>query len=281
MSTAASHYYRLDLQYDGSAFHGWARQPGLPTVQTALEEALAAVLGEVPRLRVAGRTDAGVHAWRQVVSLVTSMPVDCESLTRSLNALTPPEVGILACTEAPAGFDARADALSRTYRYFVDTSSFPNPFMRRYQMHVPFRLDFAVLQAAAGLTVGRHDFRAFTPTETEHVFFRRTVLACSWNQEGCVWWLDIEADAFLRQMVRTLVGTMLDVARGRTTLERYASLLDGGVRADAGPTAPAHGLFLWSVKYDGADPVSALTPLRGSTIMPTCVSRRYGENLFG
>ncbi len=243
------YWYRFDIQYDGSAFHGWARQPGVPTVQGALEAALRTVLGEAPVLRVAGRTDSGVHARQQVVSMELDRRLDCAGLARSLNALTPPQICIHGCAVAPTRFDARADARSRTYRYFLNTAPYPDPFSRGYCLHVPGAPDTDLLHSTAGLTTGRHDFRAFTPAETEHVFFHRTVLTCSWTCEEPFLWLEIEADAFLRQMVRTVVGTMLEVARGKMGIAEYRALLEGGDRAQAGPTAPAHGLFLWSVKY--------------------------------
>ena len=281
MDEAGAHRYRVDLQYDGSVFYGWARQPGLPTVQAALEEALRTVLGETPVLRVAGRTDAGVHARHQVVSTRLARNVNCASLARSLDALTPPELGLLNCVQTVEAFDARRDAFSRTYRYFIDTGRSANPFMRRYAWHVPHKPDTDLLQALARRVEGEQDFRAFTPTQTEHVFFRRTVLRCTWDWDEPFLKFTIEANAFLRHMVRSLVGTMTDVTRGGSSLESFQSLLEGASRSQAGRTAPAHGLFLWSVKYREEEPLSGLTPQRGSIIMPTCVSRRYGENLFG
>ncbi len=248
-SVGGGYWYRLDLQYDGTAFRGWARQPDVPTVQGALETALGTVLGEVPVLRVAGRTDSGAHARRQVVSVELDRHLDCAALVRSLNALTPPEMCVSACTAMPIKFDARADACSRTYRYFLTTAAVPDPFTRRYCLHVSRALDMGLLHKTAELTIGQHDFRAFTPTDTEHVFFHRTVLACAWSCDKPFVWLEIEANAFLRQMVRTLVGTMLEVAKGKLTVADYQALLEGKERTQAGPTAPAHGLFLWSVKY--------------------------------
>jgi len=261
----------MELQYDGTGLHGWAKQEGLPTVEGSLDGAFRTVLGAAPVLRVAGRTDAGVHARRQVVSLTLPGELDLLKLRRSLNALTPAGIAVMALCQAPAAFDARANAASRAYRYFLSTQPVVSPFWTRYCWQVlPGVLDLSAMRAAAGLVVGRHDFSAFTPTETEHVFFDRTVLCCRWTKvsgvtalgpagpagapatggaPGAMLYLEIEADAFLRNMARTLVGTMVEIGRGERSLEEFARLLDGAPREAAGPTAPAHGLFLWDIRY--------------------------------
>ena len=237
---------RLDLKYDGTAFAGWARQPGQRTVQEEVETALCTVLREdaVP-LTVAGRTDAGVHAWGQVCSYEHEA-VD----PLRLNALLPDDVAILQSNPAPDGFDARRDARSRTYCYRVLARSAPSPFERGRALHWPYRVDRDVLDACARALAGEHDFTAFTPTETDHVRFRRVVLEAAWRDgadDVLEFW--IEADAFMRQMNRVLVGTMLQVAGGRRTLESFTRLLQGAHRRDAGVTAPAHGLYLARVRY--------------------------------
>jgi tRNA pseudouridine38-40 synthase len=283
--------HRMELQYDGTGLLGWAKQPGCQTVEGYLEDALRTVLGEAPRLRVAGRTDAGVHARRQVVSLLLPDRQELHKLRRSLNALTPPAIAILEVRPAPAKFDARQDASSRTYRYFVSAEAVVSPFWASYCWHVVTGdLDTDALRTAAGLVAGRHDFTAFTPTETGHAFFDRTVLKCRWlgvgetsplrpagaaarvaprlgggvaqsaggqrrrragrsPGRGGILCLEVEADAFLRHMVRTLVGTIVEVGRGERSLEDFGRLLDGAPRAAAGLTAPAHGLFLWDIRY--------------------------------
>jgi len=261
--------HRLELQYDGTGLHGWAKQEGLPTVEGSLESALRTVLGRAPEIRVAGRTDAGVHARRQVASLTLPEGLDLGRLRASLNALTPPGIAILRIAPAAEGFDARKDATGRVYRYYVSTSSVVSPFFSRYCWHVPVALDLDALGATASAVVGRHDFTAFTPTETEHVFFNRLVSRCEWRRatdfpgarppgaaarterRTGMWYLEIEAEAFLRHMVRTLVGTMVEVAQGDRSLGDFESLLSGAARRHAGPTAPAHGLFLWDVRYGG------------------------------
>jgi tRNA pseudouridine38-40 synthase len=196
-------------------------------------------------LTVAGRTDAGVHARGQVASH-SGEPARVEAL----NSMLPPDVRVLASDEAPSGFDARRDALSRTYRYRLLIRPVASPFERRYAMHVPRPVDFDVLDACANALYGTHDFTAFTPTETDHVRFSRDVFRAEWVRESehvLAFW--IEADTFMRHMVRVLVGTMLAAARGRYSVEQFTQLLDGAPRSDAAETAPAHGLFLEAVKY--------------------------------
>jgi tRNA pseudouridine38-40 synthase len=203
---------------------------------------------EPTRLTVAGRTDAGVHARGQVASHDGDpAPVD------ALNSLLPPDIRVLASETAPAGFDARRDAVSRTYRYRILSRSVASPFERSYAFHVPRPFDPAALDACAATLVGTHDFTAFTPTETDHVRFERDVFRAEWVRESehvLAFW--IEADTFMRHMVRVLVGTMLAVARGRFGADRFAALLDGAPRSEAAETAPAHGLYLEAVRYPTA-----------------------------
>jgi tRNA pseudouridine38-40 synthase len=194
---------------------------------------------------VAGRTDAGVHARGQVAS----HPGD-PAHAEALNALLPPDIRVLASEPAAAGFDARRDALSRTYRYRVLSRAVSSPFERAYAFHVPRRIDPAALDACAAAILGTHDFTAFTPTETDHVRFERDVFRAEWVREsGHVVAFWIEADTFMRHMVRVLVGTMLAVARGRFDVDDFRGLLDGAPRSAAAETAPAHGLFLEEVNY--------------------------------
>jgi tRNA pseudouridine38-40 synthase len=235
---------RLVCEYDGTHFAGWARQPGLRTVQGELEAALQTLLREPVQLTVAGRTDRGVHAWAQVASY-PGPPPDL----RRINALTPPDVVVLDAREAPPGFDARRDAVSRTYCYRVLHRRAPSAFDRGRALHVPYSLERDALQECAALLRGTHDFTAFTPTETDHVRFSREVHAAEWRDLGDELQFWITADAFMRTMNRVLVGTMLDVARGKQTVEAFAKLLDGAPRDDAGPTAPPHGLYFARASY--------------------------------
>jgi tRNA pseudouridine38-40 synthase len=217
-------------------------------VQGELEDALERILGEPVRLTVAGRTDAGVHALAQVASFGSDRKPP-PALARALNALTGPDLAVTAVVAAP-GFDARRDARSRRYRYRVETSSPPSPFERGRALHWPHRLDREALDACAAMLPGNHDFTAFTPAETEHVRFERDVLAAGWHEQGeGLLAFEIEADAFLRSMVRVLVGTMLEVGGGRRAREGFRDLLAGAPRAQAGPTAPPHGLYLIAVRY--------------------------------
>ncbi len=241
---------KLTLQYDGTDFAGWACQPGMRTVEGELERALRTILGERDAggerltLSVAGRTDRGVHAWGQVASY-RHEAVD----PQRLNALLGDDMGVLACEPAPDTFDARRDATSRTYCYRVLVRRTRDVFERGRALWWPRELDRALLESCAKLLPGSHDFTAFTPTETEHRRFERTVLRAEWRAAGDVEELWIEADTFMRHMIRVLVGTMLEVASGRREPAEFAELLQGRPRTHAGPTAPAHGLALASVAY--------------------------------
>jgi tRNA pseudouridine38-40 synthase len=213
-------------------------------VQGEIERALETVLRAPVALTVAGRTDRGVHAWGQVASYAGA-----PASVRALNALLDDDVAVLACAPAPDGFDARGDARSRTYCYRVLHRGERSVFERGRALWWPYCLDRDVLHECAALLHGTHDFTAFTPTETDHVRFERDVLAARWQTSGDVLEFWIEADTFMRHMNRALVGTMLEVAGGRRSVDSFAALLDGRPRADAGPTAPPHGLYLASVSY--------------------------------
>jgi tRNA pseudouridine38-40 synthase len=243
---------RLDIEYDGARFAGWAAQPGLRTIEGTLTEALRTLLREEVRLSVAGRTDAGVHATGQVASLVTASDISLERMIRALAGMLPDDLAGRGAREAPPGFDARADALARRYEYRVLVGP-PSPLRRGRVLWHSWALDVGAMNDAAGLVVGQHDFRAFTPTRTEHVFFDRTVTVCGWEEREDEAVLTVEADAFLRHMVRVLAGTMLLVGRGAWPVERVGALLRGAPRGAAGPTAPAYPLTLVGITYpDGA-----------------------------
>jgi len=245
--------WRLDLQYDGTAFRGWARQPGLRTVQAEVERALSTVLRETVRVRVAGRTDTGVHAWGQVASFVSSAAVDQRRLLLALNALLPVDVAVRAVSPARDGFAARA-ARSRTYRYTIWWGA-PRPVRdRAYVWQVRGPLDEAALRAAAALFVGRRDWAACTPSAHLYHTCEREVLAAGWlptEEDETVSRLvfEITATGFLHNMVRVVTGTMVDVAQGRLSLAEVEAALAAGERRRMGQTAPARGLALVRVDY--------------------------------
>ena len=247
--------FRLTIAYDGTPFAGWAAQPGLRTVQGEIEAALERIVGERVPLTVAGRTDAGVHAWGQVASFSLEGEAP-DNLGQRLNALLPSAIAVVEAAPAPDGFDARGDARSRTYCYWVLASPVRDPFLDGKALWWPHRVERAGLERCAAALTGSHDFTAFTPTQTEHVRFEREVIQAEWRAhpltppfagELLEFW--IEADAFMRHMVRTLVGTMLEVAGGRRAHEDFESLLRGAPRERAGDTTPAHGLYLAAVRY--------------------------------
>jgi len=239
---------KLEIEYDGSEFKGWAKQPGQRTVQRELEAALETVLRKPVELTVAGRTDTGVHAEGQVASFVTSgeMPVN---LAQRLNGLGPRDIAVTAATPTEDGFDARRDAVSRTYRYRIVARHSSSPFEQNRALWWPHKMDYEALEACATALAGKHDFTAFTPTQTDHVHFNRNILNATWSRDEDIVNFHITADAFMRNMVRILVGTQLEVASGRRTLESFKQLLRGAPRPAAGETAPPHGLYLESVSY--------------------------------
>jgi tRNA pseudouridine38-40 synthase len=234
----------LTLEYDGTPFRGWAPQPGLPTVEAALRQALAQTFVSVENLAVAGRTDTGVHALGQIASVEVEGGPPPERTAEALNALLPDDVSVSAAEVAEPDFHARHLARARSYRYRVYRRRAPSPFETRRSWWYPRPLDEERLAESAELLVGKHDFRAFTPRETKHRVFVRTVESAVWHRRGDALEFEITADSFLRHMIRTLVGTMIEHSP-----EDLGALLEGRDRAEAGTTAPPWGLYLIGVRY--------------------------------
>ena len=241
------------VEYDGTNFAGWAAQPGMRTVEGTLSEGLRTVLRQPIKLSVAGRTDAGVHASGQVVSFLAETELEPSLVAYKTTAVIPEDLALRRCVAADEDFDARRDAKSRSYEYRVVSDPVRSPLKRRRAIYAARDMDLGLLQSAAKLVRGPHDFRAFTPSRTYHVRFERIVTESAWERSGNLLVYNVTADSFLYSMVRALVGTMLEVADGRREMTSFERLLSGGERSEAGPALASKGLTLVGVGYETLD----------------------------
>ncbi len=266
--------FLVTLAYDGTDFHGWQVQPGKPTIQGELQAALVRVTGESPLPQGSGRTDAGVHALAQVASFTLLAPIPPENLHRALNRTLPQSIRVTEVRAVRSTFHARHSARAKTYEYRVFRGPICPPFQARYVYPCRQQLDFDLLEAAALHFLGEHDFTSFAatdpdlthrdpesipdgPTTIPPLSTVRTVFSSTWERqpipEGELWIYRVRGNGFLHHMVRNLVGTMLDAARGQIAVSYIPSIIEAKSRPEAGPTAPAHGLFLHSVEYGQED----------------------------
>ena len=242
---------KLTLAYDGTDFHGWARQrdPSIRTVEGELTAQLERVLQEPVKLSVAGRTDAGVHARGQVASFATASSVDPDRLRRAVNTALAPEVVVVRASPAPDGFDARFSASARRYLYRIDEATVPDPFTARYVWHRPGHLAVGAMRAAAASLRGEHDFASFCRTRGRDRSTARHLHRLAVARRGDVIAIRAEANAFLHQMVRSLVGTLIAVGEGKLSASAMPEILAARDRSAAGQLAPPHGLMLERVDY--------------------------------
>jgi tRNA pseudouridine38-40 synthase len=241
---------KLLLSYDGTDFSGWQRQPDRRTVQQVLEEALGWLTGVEPSTNASGRTDAGVHALGQVVHFYTASPHPPEVFVKALNATLPPDVRIRGAWEMPQAFHATLDAKGKLYRYVIDNDPIGDLFQRRYAHHVYQPLDVAAMRRAAEALRGRHDFHSFETNWPNRTSSVRTISQIAVNRVNSFVWIEVEADGFLYNMVRSIAGTLVLVGKGRWAESRVAEALAAEDRREAGPTAPPQGLFLVRVRYE-------------------------------
>ena len=249
MPLCAALSLKLTLEYDGTNYHGWQIQSAVPTVQGAVEAALQRLFSEPVRVRVAGRTDTGVHALGQVVAFRAPKTVDCSRLQRSLNGVLPVDISVTRIEEVPDSFDSRRHATSRVYQYRIWNHPWRSPIWARYSWHIPYPLNHDAMNEAASRLIGDHDFASFQGADSVEHDPHRTVLHSAVRHEGDFLVYDVEAQSFLRHMVRNIVGTLVAVGRSAFSVDDFAAIFAAHDRTRAGSTAPPQGLFLVEVKY--------------------------------
>lgn len=240
---------KLVVEYDGTRYHGWQTQPNCETIQETLERAISTFLSTPTKITGSGRTDAGVHALGQVINFHCKREDTPHRIRRALNALTPEDIAIKEVAVVPEEFDARRDGRARVYEYLILNRPTASPFYLNRALHVHEPLDIAAMQRVVSCLVGKHDFSSFRASGCDALHPVREVYEVSLDQRGELLVFRIEATAFLRHMVRNIIGTLLEVGRGARSAERFSNLLASRDRTQAGPTAPPHGLYLVEVKY--------------------------------
>jgi len=250
--TIEKKHFRIVLQYDGTAYHGWQVQPTGRTIQGELESVLQRVSGQPVRVTGAGRTDAGVHALGQVAGCGLETRMTAEEMQRALNSLLPPDIRVVETAEVPDSFHPRYDAVDKIYYYQLFTGPVMSPFLQPHAHHHRHPLDAGLMNEAAGHFLGRHDFTSFCAADCEVKDRVRTATAADLFQRGDLLVFVVRADGFLKQMVRTMVGTLVEVGRGKLGGDEIPRIIEARDRCEAGPTAPAHGLFLYRVNYPGS-----------------------------
>ena len=244
--------FKIVLAYDGTDFVGWQRQPSGDSIQGVLEDALRSFDDRDVTVTGAGRTDAGVHALGQVASFTLENAIDAGTLVRALNAKLPETIRVVSASQVAAAFNPRYDARAKTYRYRIWNGAVLSPFERRYAWHMPVALDAAAMDAAARRLEGRHDFAAFQAAGSDVVTTERVIRSSRVSRHDELLHYDVSGDGFLRHMVRAVVGTLVEVGRGRRPIAWMDEVIASRDRGAAGPTVPATGLFLVGVDYGDA-----------------------------
>ncbi|UCD85586.1 MAG: tRNA pseudouridine(38-40) synthase TruA [Deltaproteobacteria bacterium] len=240
---------KLVIEYEGTNYHGWQTQRNASTIQEVLGDKLRIITDEVVKTTAASRTDAGVHARGQTVNFKTNSGIEPEALQRGLNSLLPPDIVVRSVSEVEEDFNSRRDAKSKVYQYIILNRKIPSTLYRRFSWFIPEQLDVRAMKKAAALLKGEHDFSSFRASDCDSSTPWRRVKRISVRKEKDFIKINIEANAFLRYMVRSIVGSLVEVGRGKITVNEFGQILEARDRTRAGPTAPAQGLFLVEVKY--------------------------------